>query len=371
MPPKLSKQIPSNGIPSNLLINELAYQYKYDERNRMVMKRIPGKNWEILTYDVLDRVISIGPVLSPFGDGTQGNLHTKYDKFNRIAYTLWTPGLVGIPMGIMPDQPISETRIPNTSAISGIAFNYSNNVQPKTGQILTVNYYDDYTYINAPTVPSRVGENGEIGVAYNNSIKPRGLPTGSWTRILKTAAEVDAISSYSLYDKKSRPVRVESQYPNNGKTQVDIRFNFIGDPIYTLTKHKKNGAAQELKVREGFGYTDQSRLAWHNHKINNGPTRMLAQNSYDPLGRLHQKEVGNPNILMGTPLQIVDYKYNIRGWLTDINNVNNLNQSGGGAIDLFAFKINYDQVDDNVNGAVKPLYNGNIAKPTGAPPRTI
>jgi len=64
-----------------------------------------------------------------------------------------------------------------------------------------------------------------------------------------------------------------------------------------------------------------------------------------------------------TPLQEVDYLYNIRGWLTDINNVDNL---GG---DLFGFKINYEITHYPLyTGPGKPLiryfplYNGNIAE---------
>ncbi|MFN7776336.1 hypothetical protein, partial [Flavobacterium sp.] len=60
-------------------------------------------------------------------------------------------------------------------------------------------------------------------------------------------------------------------------------------------------------------------------------------------------------------MQSVDYRYNIRGWLTDINNVGTLAQSGR-PHDLFAFKINYNQVEDNTTNGVVPLYNGNISE---------
>ncbi|MEK6153140.1 RHS repeat-associated core domain-containing protein [Flavobacteriaceae bacterium 3-367] len=49
------------------------------------------------------------------------------------------------------------------------------------------------------------------------------------------------------------------------------------------------------------------------------------------------------------PLQLVDYSYNTRGWLTNINDVGNLGN------DLFSFRLGY-------NEGSNPLYNGNIAK---------
>ena len=58
----------------------------------------------------------------------------------------------------------------------------------------------------------------------------------------------------------------------------------------------------------------------------------------------------------GTPLQTVDYQYNVRGWLTDINDINSM------GADLFAFKMGYNTVSNNMNGLVSPLYNGNISE---------
>ena len=56
----------------------------------------------------------------------------------------------------------------------------------------------------------------------------------------------------------------------------------------------------------------------------------------------------------------VDYHYNIRGWLKSINDVVGL-QSGSDPQDLFAFKLNYNTVEDPEYGCTS-LYNGNIAQ---------
>ena len=54
-----------------------------------------------------------------------------------------------------------------------------------------------------------------------------------------------------------------------------------------------------------------------------------------------------------TPLQTVDYQYNIRGWLRQINDIDNLQD------DLFAFKINYETPTFASSTA---LFNGNISE---------
>lgn len=367
LPPKLSAQIASNGYFNPQLLGELGYQYQYDHRNRMIAKKIPGKHWEYMVYDALDRLIATGPALSPFGDQSEGWLHTKYDIFNRVVYTLWKQGTVSPAQrealaNTLPTY-ISEERSGDNN-VNGVTFSYTNQVPPTSGyHVLTVNYYDDYDYSNAPeTIPSTVGE-GDIEVYYKkNSQKPKGLPTGSWVRELETAAQANAIKSYSLYDSKARPVRVHSANSASGYTQTDTKFDFIGNPLYTKTAHKKNAAATVLTTKDVFTYTDQSRPLKHTHKIGNGAEQLLSLNEYDTLGRLKNKKVGGTDISGAAPLQIVDYKYNVRGWLTDINNIVNLAQPGGGPQDLFAFKINYTEVADDINGAVVPLYNGNISE---------
>ncbi|MFL9835850.1 DUF6443 domain-containing protein, partial [Chryseobacterium terrae] len=43
-------------IPSDILDN-FCYQYRYDGRNRLVEKKLPGKGWEYMVYDKADRLI--------------------------------------------------------------------------------------------------------------------------------------------------------------------------------------------------------------------------------------------------------------------------------------------------------------------------
>src|SRR5690606_24344840 len=62
------------------------------------------------------------------------------------------------------------------------------------------------------------------------------------------------------------------------------------------------------------------------------------------------------------PLQMVDYKYNVRGWLTDINSNYEIERMTDISFPntLFNLKINYNNIlegDDDT----QPQYNGNIS----------
>lgn len=346
------------------LLDDLCYQYKYDYRNRLVEKKLPGKQWEFIVYDKLDRVVAIGPAFSPFSDsavGAVGWMITKYDIFNRPIYTGWELSATIISADRKSKQNTidalstlseSKTTTPTTiDSLTGIAY-YTNSVAPTSFKLLTINYYDDYDFQSftpaiAYTTP----------VAYNNStLKPQGLPTGSWVRVLMTLSATTAESSYILYDAKARPVKTYSTNYLGGYTQIDSSLDaFSGRLNYTETRHKRLSGDPELYIKEVYTYSAQDRLMTHTHQIGtSGTPQLLASNTYDELGQLISKNVGN--------LQKVDYTYNIRGWLTGINNdpTNNLILNTTEK-DLFAFKINYNTTEGNV-ASVKSLYNGNISE---------
>ncbi|WP_281323316.1 DUF6443 domain-containing protein [Flavobacterium aestivum] len=352
IPPK------ADGTINQEVLDGLCYQYKYDYRNRLVEKKIPGKQWEFIVYDKLDRPVATGPANSPFKDDTAvGWLITKYDAFGRPVYTGWSNSTA---------DALSRTTLQNaqnnatvlfetkqtSGAIDGIQAYYSNTVAPTSIKLLTVNYYDNYTFPNVPTIPTTI--EGQTVLA-----NAKGLATGSWTRVLTTASTSLGETSTTFYDAKARPIRSYVQNYLDGYTSTDSKLDFSGQLLYTIAKHKRTTGDVELVTKEDFTYSPQGRILTHTHQINGGAIQLLAANTYDDLGQLSSKKVGNNS---GTPLQKIDYTYNIRGWMTGINNdsSNNLILNTTEK-DLFGFKINYNVVAGSVAN-LKPLYNGNIAE---------
>src|SRR5690606_36283752 len=135
-----------------------------------------------------------------------------------------------------------------------------------------------------------------------------------------------------------------------GYMQVDSKLSFTGVPTKTITTQKQNSSATVLTITDNFTYDRRDRLTKQTQQIGSGTVETIVANTYDALGVLVTKNVGGAT----GNLQKVDYTYNIRGWLTDINNaemdfVDSEN-------DLFQFKINY-----NKYGMSTPnLFNGNI-----------
>jgi len=354
LPPK------AEGLTDIATLNNLSYQYTYDYRNRLVEKKLPGKQWEYIVYDKLDRVVATGPANSPFGESVaSGWLITKYDAFSRPVYTGWMNSTLANTTGRKSLQDAQNLAVvlnenkQTSGVIDGIAVYYSNEIAPTNFKILTVNYYDNYIFPGAVTVPTTV----EMQPTLIESKHLKSLNTGSWTRALTTNTSILGETSSVIYDSKARPIRSYLTNYLGGYTYTDTKLDFVGVPQYNITYHKRTSGDTELKTKDSFIYSPQGRLLTHTHQIGTAVAQLLASNTYDELGQLISKKVGNTEAL---PLQKVNYSYNIRGWMTEINKTGSLTQTGDPK-DLFAFKINYSTISSGIS-EVKALYNGNIAE---------
>lgn len=354
----------SQTITSTILDN-LCYQYKYDGKNRLVEKKLPGKQWEFIVYDKLDRIVATGPSFSPFKDFTGVGWNTsKYDCFNRVAYTGWFQNMQANFDSTTRKQiqdmynsisVLSESRVDQSVNVDNVIINYTNLVFPTNSlKLLTVNYYDYYSpAINPSTLPTTI-ENQNV------MANVKGMPTVTWTRIAENLNTAVFEKNMILYDYKYRPISNYNLNHLGGYTQVNSKLDFSGKTDYTITTHKRIPSDNEITIRDEFTYSAQDRLVTHTHKINTDQTQLLNKNEYDELGQLIVKRVGGIDLTGTSPLQKVDYKYNIRGWLTNINDIINLNNVADPQ-DLFAFKLGYNSSYSTLAGMV-PLYNGNISE---------
>jgi RHS repeat-associated protein len=362
----------SNTITLSLSdLDNLCYQYRYDSRNRLVEKKLPGKGWEYMVYDKQDRLILTQDANLRITTNTfnsKGWLFTKYDQFGRVAYT-----------GFFSS---TATRTAMQTAINNMAANAGNNekrsITPVITQngmdvyytkeafptgsmtILSVNYYDTYpSYSFNPSFPTSIlGEPTLTETNTAEGLSTKSLPVMS---LVKNIEDNNWTKNYTYYDKKGRAIGSYSINHLGGRTQVESKLDFAGVIQQSITRHKRLNTDTDKVITENFTYDSQNRLKTHTHQVDNNPVEYLAQNTYNELSQLQAKKVGGT--ALGSGLQTVDYQYNIRGWMTQINDPNNLGS------DLFGYKIKYNEVEglqtpDTLDPSLQvlPRYNGNIAE---------
>ncbi|WP_260142731.1 RHS repeat-associated core domain-containing protein [Elizabethkingia anophelis] len=320
------------------LLNELAYQYRYDGQNRLVEKKLPGKDWEYMVYDQQDRL-----VLTQDGKLRQLNkwLFTKYDKFGRVAYTGLldsAPGRDAQQSNMVHFGGNNEERSASGFTQNGTTVYYSSSAYPVGNfTLLTVNYYDEYP----PGSPGVFNGASVLGSVPVNGRSTKGLPVAS---MVKNIEDNGWTKSYTWYDDKARPVATESRNHLGGYTRTSSVLAFSGVPMSTTTYHKRDAASGEMVMKEEFSYDHQNRLVKHTHQVNGGLVEILTENIYNELGQLESRNIGNG-------IQSIKNEYNIRGALTKMNDPRNLMNK------LFGFELKYI----NPSGTSKK-YNGNIAE---------
>ncbi|MFM2214173.1 MAG: hypothetical protein RL427_1436 [Bacteroidota bacterium] len=344
------------------VLDDLCYQYKYDFRNRLIEKKLPGKQWEYIVYNNQDKPIATGPVLNPWGSDAWGWMITKYDVFGRVVYTGWKAATINSESRNSLQESLGSIwyeKVAASNTIDDVEVSYTNDTNPKEFKLLTVNYYDTYEHAFAPlTVPTAVE-----GADVSNKLK--GLATGSWVRVLTKEEESMADVAHLYYDYKGSVVKSEKRNYLGGYTITENKLGFTGKVLQTTVRHKldQSPISSVVKVKDFYTYSDQGRLLVHTQQINSLPIQLIAKNDYDELGQLITKQVGGTDVTNYVGLQKVDYSYNIRGWLKGINNIDQLQEASLSIPkDLFAFKINYNDPQSDADGQVSGLFNGNIAE---------
>lgn len=236
-PPELTKLIyqSTTYIPTTAELNAWAFQYLYDDRGRMVQKKIPGADWVYMIYDNRDRLVYTQ-------DGNQRLskqwLFAKYDEFNR-------PVLTGIKdTTATVDQPTMQTVV-NTwyktrqtrwnelrSTAAGSVHGYTNTSYPSVtdpSKYLTVVYYDDYAWksgiYNSARLKFRDTElPGEQETAEKSRV--RGLVTGSKVKVLDGGN--NWLWSITYYDAKDRVIQTISDNIKGGTDCVTNVLDFNG-----------------------------------------------------------------------------------------------------------------------------------------------
>ncbi len=294
IPPKAEGSVAK---PTATQLSELCYQYVYDYRNRLVEKKIPGKGWEYIVYDKLDRPVLTQDANQHVKTNSSGQLDrellfTKYDQLGRVVYTGVTKNLSSRESlqhtANTVDYTQYESRTTGKQNYGGVDIYYSKSAIPRVvSEVYTINYYD--TYINLPTdfvAPKKVYSDTE-----NVTTNTKGLATVSKVKVLGTNSW---ITTATYYDAKARPIYVYSK--NDYLQTVDVveskLDDFTGKVLETKTTHTKTGKDPIVTI-DRFQYDHMDRLVSQNQQINDQISERIVKNNYDDLGQLESKIVGN------------------------------------------------------------------------------
>jgi RHS repeat-associated protein len=370
------------GTLTTTILNEQCFRYEYDERNRMIMKKVPGAAEVYMVYDRWDRLI-----LTQDGVQRSGNWwrFTKYDRLNRPILTgrHYDGTNVGL-NAIINHVKANESWLGRYEDIDLTKpFGYTTTQTYPYGTaptVFTVIHYDNYSGIPEgfsssflTTWNSNFSATDNINWPYpqmpSQTNDTKGMVT--WTQaMVLNSSPAKYITTVAIYDDKARMIQVQVNNIADGIDVSTTQYSWSGQPLIIVKKQDKfTGVTQTTVTVSKITYDDLNRTVKVEEKLSNSlvnSNTMSAYNTiveyeYDRLGQLTKKKLA-PAYNNNAGLETQKYDYNVRGWLLGMNRLyakddpNNSNN-------YFGFDLAYDKANNGIiNGQSynNPQYNGNI-----------
>lgn len=313
------------------LMDKYAYQYRYDNHDRMIAKKLPACGWVHYAYDRNDNVVfSQDPEQRKRGMST----FILRDSLGRQCVTGTCAFTFPRGYGIQGEVYCHYTGEENE--LAGYA---STGITLTDASVVSATYYDSYGFLddlckdaNLPKGDLEYGQKAECVT---------GLVTGRVNSVLEATgcAAPRKLFSFIKYDYRARPARMETENLMGGYDVEDMDHDFLGRVTKRRLLHHGPTLEKDLVEEYAYAYDHAGRLLKVEHRINGGDARVSADNEYDELGRL------TINKANGTDALATAYGYNLRSWLTKVTNP------------AFEEELRYNESD----GTAKPIYGGNIS----------
>jgi len=407
IPPLAVQAIMSNWAISTDIAKELCFIYRYDGRNRMIIKKVPGADSTEMVYDVRDRLAFSrdgnmkggGNWLVTFYDGLnrptmtalynsastrdvlQATMNTATSNTQSISYTFpGTADLVlasydgttplyqatssitlenGFDSGTGAEVTLEINAAANNGNVSVTVSNPLPNIPASALTPLTYTFYEDYSFTGKQNYVS--GDIGKPQAGSNPyaealpavaSTMIRGLVTGTKIRVLGTN---QWLTTTNHYNDKGRLIQSISDNISGGQDILTNLYDFNGKLLSSYLRHRnlRSGTASQTTVLTMMAYDAGGRLLNIKKRLNDDAAleRTIVANEYDELGQLKKKRLGVTGT--STQLETLNYEYNIRGWLKSINK--DFIPTAGSTANWFGQDLSYDY------GFTNSQFGGNIA----------
>jgi RHS repeat-associated protein len=338
--------------------DELCFQYQYDSRKRMIVKKIPGAGGVSIIYDNRDRMVFTQDAVQK-SKSPQEWLATFYDNLNRPVMTAIYKATI-TPAAMQTSMNVATSAASAPFTVAGRTITVTATLTLPSISVpditpLSFSFYDKYTY---PGVFSyETADINKLRAGTGPYIYPEWLPTtpGTMTNGLVTGTLMRVLDTdqwlgqTTYYNDKGRAIQTSSDNSAGGKDISNTLYDFNGKVLSSYIRHTnpRSVVTPQTTMLTMMSYDAAGNLSDVRKRLNDDSTldKTILVNAYDELGRLKLKRIG----VTGTSSQLdtISYTYNIQSWTKSINKTNIDN--------WFAEELSYD------NGFTTSQYNGNIA----------
>nr|MBI1229209.1 hypothetical protein [Cytophagales bacterium] len=291
----------------------------YDGKDRLIGTQdanLRSKNqWHYRLYDAFNREIVQGLVVD---SRDRNSIQQRLSSMVAVDFE------VGYFNGLISNG--TQNNISARNAIPSAGSGFPSHV----GEMLLLNFYDHYDF-------NTLGSYNRLSLIYAvSSNAVQGLQTGGLKKNLQNGKFLETTF---FYNKDGLLIQKVSENHLGGRIRQSTAYNFEKMPI-SITSQLLGPT--NLDITKGISYFPNGATRQITHRIGLGATIQLVNFHYSETGELIQKKVHNS-------MANLDFKYNIRGWLTHINEAKGSNR-------LFGMQLYYE------SGAAVNNWNGNISR---------
>ena len=234
---------------------------------------------------------------------------------------------------------------------------------------LTMTFYDDYS--NTPDKQYSTTYTSLLDAGTNQHVEA--IPTGSAQQAVQTIGQITGtkvhvienpndltqgnwLETATFYDDRLRVTQTQSDNYKGGEDTSLNLYNFTGKVLTNYAAHGNPQASfdNNTRLKTNMNLDADNRVLQEYTTVNDTCKRLVTQHTYDQLGQLMQKQLGQ--LPDNSFLETQDLTYNIRGWLKGINKDYANNDNSHGADNRwFGMELSYDW------GFGTNYLNGNIS----------
>ena len=325
LPPMASEQMAASGSSwsssSSDFLQKYAYFYCYDYRYRQIAKKLPGCAWEYTVYDKSDT-----PVFRQ-----DGNLRQKGQWLYTLSDDMGRPCRTGTCRNTL--NAFANPLTGNVTAVRNGNHYDPAGITLSSSQTLQQTFYDTYEGVGTASVYVAASGYGE-----REGITAKGQVTITKSAMLRDNTPSSAISRVHYYDYRDRVIQTQGNSHDGYHEAEYVSYDFCGNAVARKLTHGGGGYDDQFYT---YAYDGWGRLTQKRHKYGSGDWLTLADNTYDPLGRL------SVNRRNGVNSNKTEYTYNVRSWPTAIQNTH------------FSQSLYYNTVPAGLSSA--PRYGGSVS----------
>ncbi|REG78506.1 DUF6443 domain-containing protein [Algoriphagus antarcticus] len=292
------------------------FRYEYDELGREIGSKAPAAEWVYTIYDRWDR-----PVLTQ--DGIQRAManpewnFVKYDAHNRpVIVGTFASSSTRATLTTNVGASTGRFETQNTTAV-GYSLNATFPASATEANILTIAYYDDYSFrsntgwSNNNALYAFQAVSGFTPAANETAVK--GLATGSKSRSQGTSIAWQYAVTY--YDQYYQPIQTIASHQLGGTVRATSQYAFSGETEKVRTAYSYTGGNKTINRR--FTYDHAGRPLKTYHQIDSEEEVLLSQYQYNELGEAidvihHSRNEGSTFLYKST------LKSTVQGWTDEI-----------------------------------------------------